>query len=294
MMENYRLSSGNQPGGAEDHTRQGQFRDGASVGERGVDSSDQRYQRPRSMAESFHGSRGIEEPLEQGERIPEDIEQLAQRARNLLNRARTNIALPVSAPEGPVDSGVGVQDTSESCLDSIARMIEHQLLPGAVDSEEFPKVVEISACVRAPMLDTKSLHWKRSEFPEDNSPQSPIDNRDTGDVGDVLVSQKVNAQTNQRFPTNDNRFSLGCDNLPESNPTVYYEAHEGFANLELDLSPAQVHDGRLLEKGDTPNNWLPAVTSQVGGLFDELRPRLIENDNPHAPARPQPERAVTK
>lgn len=288
MMESYRLSSSR----VEDHARQGQFRDGASVGERDVGSSGQGCQRPRSMAESFNGRRGIEEPLEQDEGIPEDIEQLAQRARNLLNRARTNIALPISAPEGPVDFGVGGQDTSESSLDSIARIIENQSLPGAVDSEEFTKVAEIAACARAPMLDTtRSLHWKRSEFPEDDSPQSPIDN---GDTGDVQVLQKVNAQTSRNFPTSGNRFSLGCDDLPESNPTVYYEAHEGFANLELGLSPAQGHDGSPLEKRDTPNNWLPAVTSQVGGLFDELRPRLIENDNPHAPARPQPERAITK
>lgn len=292
MMENYRLSSGNQPGGAEDHVRQGQLRDEVSVGERGINLSDQRHQRPQSMAESFHGRRGIEEPLEQDEGIPEDIKQLAQRARNLLNRARTNIALPISAPEGPVDFGVGVQDTSQSCLNSIAQIIEDKSLPGTVDSEEFSKAVEIAACVRAPMLDTtRSLHWKRSEFPEDDSPQSPIDN---GDTVDVLVSQKVNAQTGQNFPTSGNRFSLGCDDLPESNPTVYCGAHEGLANLELGLSTAQGHDGRLLEKRDTPNNWLPAVTSQVGGLFDELRPRLIENDNPHAPARPQPEWAVTK
>lgn len=286
MTENYR-SPGNQecrPGGTEDHARQGQqFRDGASVRDKGANLSDQKYQRPQSRTESFHSRCGIEEPQEQDEGLPEDIEQLAHRARELLNIARTNRALPVSAPEGPVDFDVVAQDTSERLLDSIARMIEHPSLPGAVDSEELPKAANIA---KAPVVNTAgSLHWPIGEFPEGNSPQSQID------VGDTVALHGVKEQTNQNYL---NRY-LDSDDLPESNPPGYYEAHEGLGNWpELDLSLVGAHEGRLLEKRDIPSGWLPTSTSQAGESLDSIRPRLMENDNPHVPASRLPELSPKK
>lgn len=276
MTEHYKLSSGNQecrPGGTEDHARQGQqFRDGASVRDRAANFSDQKCQRPQSRTESFHSRGGIEEPQEQDEGLPEDIEQLAHRARELLNIAHTNRALPVSAPEGPVDFDVCAQDTSKRFLDNIARMIEHQSLPGAVDSEELPKAANI------PVVNTTgSLHWPRGEFPEDNSPQSQID------VGDTVALHRVKDQTNQNYL---NRFLLDSDDLSGTDPPGYYEAHEGLANWpELDLSL----EGKLLEKKDISNSWLPTSTSQAGESLDRIRPRLMENDNPHVLASRLPE-----
>lgn len=285
MTEHYRLSQECRPGGTEDHARQGQqFRDGsASVRDKGANLSDQKYQRPQSRTESFHSRCGIEEPQEQDEGLPKDIEQLAHRAQELLNIARTNRALPVSAPEGPVDFDVGAQDTSERLLDSIARMIEHPSLPGAVDSEELPKAANIA---KAPVVNTTgSLHWPIGEFPEGNSPQSQVD------VGDTVALHRVKEQTNQNYL---NRF-LDSDDLPETNPPGYYEAHEGLGNWpELDLSLAGAYEGRLVEKRDITNGWLPTSTSQAGEPLDRIRPRLMENDNPHVPASRLPEPTLKK
>lgn len=287
VVEHYRQSLGNREYASSEtgnNTRhQGQqFQDrSSSVSERRVNSNDQRYRRPQSRAESFQdmrvrpGTRGqnVEEP-------PEEIsadEQLAQKARELLNRARA-IPQPVSSPEEPVGS-----DVSEPWLDGIAQMIEHISLPGAVDIEEVPNAANVPTSVMAPKLDTtKSLHWSRSEFPEDDSPQSPVGSGDTRSVPDLKRVEPC--------PTGGDRFSLNIDDLPESNLTVYNPAHEGSANRsERRSSPGNAHEEKLLEKGYIPNIWLAASDSPLVGKFSgRPRPRLVENDNPHVPSSDLP------
>lgn len=301
ITENYRSPPGNQEFGPRetgDHARyQGKyFRDGSSsVCERRVSSSDPKYRRPRSKAESYPGRRvssithgqSVEES-EQNEVTAECDEQLAQRTRDMLNRARANIPLPVPSPEGPVSSNVGAQDIGEPYLESIARMIEHQSLPGAVDSEEVPKATGDVASTRAPKLDTtKSLHWSRNEFPEDDSPQSPIDH---GDIGGAPDLKRVGTQTERTYSTGSDRFSLDIDDLPESNPTVYNRAQEGFANRsERESTSEKARDGGLLGEGYIPNIWLAASDSPVRKSSGRLRARLVENDNPHKPSSGLPE-----
>lgn len=234
-------------------------------------SSDPKYRRPQSRAESFHGERvgptargqNMEEPPVRDEVAPAGGEQLAQKARELFNRACANLPQPMSAPEGPVNFNSGAQELGESCLDSVARAIEHLSLPGAVDSEEVPKVAKI------PKVDTtKSLHWSRKEFPEDDSPQSPIGDGQTEGV------KRGNVRTGWTASTSE-RFLLDNDDLPESNPTIYDRVCEGSANQAS--SPVRVGDWGLLDI------WLPTSSPQVGESSNRLGPRLMENDNPHAP-----------
>ncbi|KAL0636570.1 hypothetical protein Q9L58_004408 [Maublancomyces gigas] len=171
-----------------------------------------------------------------------------------------------------MSSNVGAQDIDEQCLGSIARTIEHQSLPGAVYSEVVPKAAGDAASTRAPMLDTtKSLHWSRSEFPEDDSPQSPIDH---GDIGDAPNLKRVGTQTDRTYSIGSDRFSLDIDDLPESNPMVCNQADEGFANQsERESSSEKARDRGLLEK-----EYIPNIRST------RPRARLMENDNPHEPS----------
>lgn len=282
MVENYRSPQEYGPSETGDHARyQGKhFRDrSSSVSERRVYSSDPKYRRPQSKAESYPGRRvgsvtrdqSVEEP-EQNEVTTECKEQLAQRTQEMLNRARANIPLSVSSPERPMSSNVGAQDIDEQCLGSIARTIEHQSLPGAVYSEVVPKAAGDAASTRAPMLDTtKSLHWSRSEFPEDDSPQSPIDH---GDIGDAPNLKRVGTQTDRTYSIGSDRFSLDIDDLPESNPMVCNQADEGFANRsERESSSEKARDRGLLEK-----EYIPNIRST------RPRARLMENDHPHEPS----------
>lgn len=182
-----------------------------------------------------------------------------------------------------MSSNAGAQDIDEPCLDSTARVAGRQSLLGAVDSEGAPKAAGDAASTRAPKLDTtKSLHWSRNEFPEDDSPQSPIDH---GDIGGAPNLKRVDTQTGQTYSTGSDRFSLDIDDLPESNPTVCNQAGEGVANRsERESSSEKARDGGLLEKRYIPNIWLAASDSPVRKSSGRPGAGLVENDNPHEPS----------
>lgn len=269
--QDFRSGETSNNGRRSEYQRQ-QYRSESFFGpERERSTIDSRYRRPQSRAESFGAGSTSScaqyqtTEAQVHEAIPQSNENLAQKVRELFERARDNLPQSRFAPEGPTEVGAC---TREGNLD-IERTTKHPSMQGAISSREAPQIAGTPAPAEAPGRETmRSLHLMDAESPSSS------------------FTQGLDSEENSNEALDNNaRPQPDSDDQPQGNLMSLGQARGGFSGQlgsGLPLLRPEVErvsgDTEVQSHSQTIN-----FDQNARVLSNSPRQPLVENDNPRTP-----------